>query len=150
MLSGTEIAPIDITDRKSLLSALLVNSDIPEVYPASISQQRLWFLDQLRGASTPYNVHVGLWLKGALDIAALRAALTAIVNRHDSFRTTFRFENGNLVQVIAAQSSPQLEIEEVNDVAEPIARAYEIAGKEVQLPFDLATGPLFRVRLIRV
>jgi len=150
MLSGTEIAPIDITDRKSLLSALLVNSDIPEVYPASISQQRLWFLDQLRGASTPYNVHVGLWLKGALDIAALRAALTAIVNRHDSFRTTFRFENGNLVQVIAAQSSAQLEIDEVNDVAEPIARAYEIAGKEVQLPFDLATGPLSRVRLIRV
>src|ERR1700736_6914244 len=71
------------------------------VYPASVSQQRLWFLDQLQGPTAAYNVHVGLWLYGALNLNALRLGLQEIVNRHDTFRTSFALKKSGLFQLAA-------------------------------------------------
>src|SRR5258706_7426460 len=60
------------------------------VVEASFAQQRLWFLDRLDPASTSYNLPLVLHLSGALDVAALEAALSGLVERHETLRTTFR------------------------------------------------------------
>ena len=72
------------------------------VYPASIGQQRLWFLDQLDStAGAAYNLATGLQLQGSLDRAALRATLDTIVARHEALRTSFVVLDGQPVQRIA-------------------------------------------------
>lgn len=144
-----EVAPLDTTSQKNLIAALLLDGK-EEIYPASLPQERLWFLDQLRNQHAAYNVHVGLWLNGTLAENALRAALGEIVARHDSFRTKFRFEDGNLAQVVAPALPVRIATDDVTAAADPIARAYQIACDEVHAPFDLAEGPLFRARLMRV
>ncbi|MEX5612666.1 amino acid adenylation domain-containing protein, partial [Pseudomonas protegens] len=64
-------------------------SHLPEIFPAvqdhdlplSFAQQRLWFLAQMDGAASAYNIPIGLGLRGQLDRSALRQALQAIVSR---------------------------------------------------------------------
>ena len=58
--------------------------------PASFAQERLWFLEQMGDAGSAYNLPVLLTLRGALDAAALAAALGEIVRRHEALRTVFR------------------------------------------------------------
>ena len=56
----------------------------------SYQQERFWFLDRLdASAGAAYHIEGALRLQGALDAAALHSALTRVVGRHDSLRTTF-------------------------------------------------------------
>ena len=63
-------------------------SAVHYVFPASFAQQRLWFLDQLEGASAVYNLKMALRLSGPLDQACLQRAVDAVVARHESLRRT--------------------------------------------------------------
>src|SRR5262249_3679876 len=57
--------------------------------PLSFPQQRLWFLSRLAPDSAVYNVSPAFRLRGALDPAALAAALGEIRRRQDVLRTRF-------------------------------------------------------------
>jgi thioesterase domain-containing protein len=141
-------SPTGIAEQKKLLAELMLQGRQTETYAASLAQRRLWFLDQLQGSSAAYNVHVGLWLEGPLDVAALRASVQEIVNRHDSLRTAFRLEGGELLQVVLREYTVNLPVMDVT-FASNYAEAYEIAKREVESPFDLSRAPLFRARLLR-
>ncbi|MGY2402231.1 amino acid adenylation domain-containing protein, partial [Pseudomonas sp. SDO5271_S396] len=74
----------------------------PARLPLSFEQQRLWFLEQLSGASE-YNVVSAVELTGELDPQALQAALNSVVQRHESLRSRIvREADGELAVVIEA------------------------------------------------
>ena len=68
----------------------------------SHAQERLWFLDQLDGNHSAYNIPAALRLRGTLDIAALEHTLHEIVRRHEVLRTVFVMQDGDPVQQIQA------------------------------------------------
>ncbi|MBV9110009.1 MAG: amino acid adenylation domain-containing protein, partial [Gemmatimonadetes bacterium] len=113
--------------------------------PLSFAQERLWFLDRLQPGSAFYNSPVALRLGGALDVAALERAIGQVVRRHESLRTVFAEVDGAPVQVIAPFAGFTLEVEDVAP-----GDAARRAAEEAVRPFDLAAGPLFRARLLRV
>jgi thioesterase domain-containing protein/acyl carrier protein len=121
-----------------------------EVYPASLAQRRLWFLNQLQAPTAAYNVHVGLWLYGPLNVEALRDSLQEIVNRHEALRTSFALEGGELFQRVIRTYSVTLPMTDFADLSEPYPPAYEFAKREVETPFDLDKGPLFRAQILRI
>jgi thioesterase domain-containing protein len=137
-------------DQKKLLAELYLHSSAIEVYPASLAQQRLWFLDQLETKSAAYNVHLGFWLRGPLDVGALKASLQEVLNRHASLRTSFRLEGSQLVQVITEGLPIDLPITVVEGTGNLYPETYALAQEEVDKPFDLESAPLFRTRLFRV
>ena len=59
--------------------ARLVRQPRPERLPLSYAQQRLWFIDQLEGTSTEYNMPGALRLRGELDLEALERTINTIV-----------------------------------------------------------------------
>jgi len=154
MLSRLKTSDVGVAQQKRLLVELLLQSNQTEiqteVYPASLAQQRLWFLDQLGPKSAAYNVHFGLWLQGPLDMRALQSSLQELTNRHDSLRTVFRLERGELVQVVADRLALRLPTIDISRSANPDGEHYQLAKAEVEKSFDLSRGPLFRARVLRV
>jgi amino acid adenylation domain-containing protein len=120
--------------------------------PLSFAQERLWFLDRLQPGGSFFNVPVFLRLRGALDVAALERALGEIVRRHEALRTTLGQVDGTPVQVIAPFAGFALPVDDLRAL-EPEAREDEARRRvqdEARRPFDLAAGPLFRPRLLRL
>ncbi|MBB5803972.1 amino acid adenylation domain-containing protein/non-ribosomal peptide synthase protein (TIGR01720 family) [Saccharothrix ecbatanensis] len=107
-----------------------------EPLPLSAGQQRLWFLAQFQPESTEYTSAVALRLTGSLDLPRLTAALRGLVRRHESLRTTFDQVDGRPVQVVH------------DDVDFDVAATDDLQA-ELDRPFDLRQGPLFRASLLR-
>ncbi len=122
---------------------------IERVLPSTESQREVWLADQISlDASLAYNESVTLTLRGALDTEALVRAVHALVDRHESLRATF----GSDGTTMCIATSMPLEVARTDLAgAAPDARAAAFAGllrDEVEQPFDLAHGPLLRVRLV--
>jgi amino acid adenylation domain-containing protein/FkbH-like protein len=120
--------------------------------PLSSVQERLWFLDQVSPGGHAYNLPLALRLKGALDVSALQFAFTEIVRRHETLRTTFANHGGELSQVIAPATGFDIKVDSLESIPtnEREARLVAWLNTEAQRPFDLACGPLIRVKLCRI
>ncbi len=120
--------------------------------PVSFAQQRLWLLQQLDPRSAAYNMAFALRVRGRLDPGVLEAAVSEIVRRHETLRTVFPESDGRPVQVIRAPAPFAVPRTDLRALPEA-ARAHEarrLAGEEALRPFDLAAGPLLRVRVVRL
>ncbi|KJZ39777.1 non-ribosomal peptide synthetase [Pseudomonas fluorescens] len=118
----------------------------------SYAQQRMWFLWQLDPHSGAYNLPGAVRLTGRLNLSALEQAFASLVARHETLRTVFaRQADDSLLQVPAAAP---LRIEHVDFSALPAEEregaVSETAEHQSVLPFDLSTGPLLRVTLLKL
>lgn len=121
-----------------------------ERFHLSHSQERLWFLDQLAPGNPAYNISTAVPLRLRLNVRALERALNEIVRRHEALRTTFIVDEGVPWQVVSEPADRPLETMVLTDRpeherAELVTR---LANEEAARPFDLATGPLIRWRLL--
>jgi amino acid adenylation domain-containing protein len=113
----------------------------------SFGQEQLWFIDEFHHGLPAHNVANLVWLRGALDVAALRRALDGVVARHEARRTRLvAGADGRPVQVI--DPAGPVELREVARADPDGAR--EFAAQEALAPFRLATGPLLRACLVRL
>src|SRR5581483_5838938 len=135
-------------------SAGLLDGCVPPrswaIYPASLAQRRLWFLNELQAPTAAYNVNIGLWLYGRLDLAALEASVQKIVDRHDTLRTSFVLQGVELLQLVRPDYRVALSVSDFSQLEDPYPPAYEFAKREVAEPFDLGRGPLFRAKVMRL
>jgi len=119
--------------------------------PLSFAQERLWLLERLEPGSPSYNRPLALRLTGALDEAALRNALQAIVDRHEILRTRFSAGTDQAVHVVASGCPLDLRFIElvVSDSAEGVAHARRLATEESLRPFQLEHEAPLRATLVR-
>lgn len=113
--------------------------------PLSFPQQRLWYIDRVTGASSAYNMPSSLLIEGGLDYGALNRAFKEIVNRHESFRTSFHEIDGRPVQVVSETIEFSVDYIEISD-----ARVSGALEEHSQKVFDLTEAPLFSVKLFKV
>ena len=118
----------------------------------SSAQRRLWFLDQLEPGSHAYNLAHAMEIRGALDVDALRQSFDAMVERHEILRTRFVSVDGTPYQQVDLPAKADWQLIDLSslpaDRREP--ETSQLLNTESRKPFDLANGPLMRVRLLQI
>jgi amino acid adenylation domain-containing protein len=116
------------------------------VFPLSLGQERIWFLSELAGTTSLFNLNTTVRVRSAVDLAALERALAQLARRHESLRTRFRIVEGRPVQAVLPRATLSLRIVELpGREAEARATLADDAGR----PFDLAQDELVRTTFVR-
>jgi amino acid adenylation domain-containing protein len=120
--------------------------------PLSMNQEHLWYLDKALPGTHFFNMPYVYRLSGELNVEALEMALSEIIRRHEALRTVFAEIDGRPVQIIKDGSTFHLPTEDLrggtpDDLSQ---QAAVLLLEERGQPFDLATGPLFESKLLRL
>lgn len=121
-------------------------------YPVSHAQKRLWILNQFTKDKIPYNSSSCYRIRGELDIAKLQSAFDALIERHESLRTSFINVDGTPRQKINTVEACgfKLIVDDVQEENDPDRVIEQLTLYSYHTPFDLEKGPLLRARVIRV
>ncbi|AVM01528.1 non-ribosomal peptide synthetase [Gordonia iterans] len=114
----------------------------PENIPLSFAQQRMWFINRLDPAAPTYSIPNAFRLHGAVDLAALRQAVSDVVARHEVLRTVFPDRGGVPCQLIldADEADARLDWRIADSMGEIVAA--------LNRGFDLTTELPLRVRVL--
>lgn len=124
-----------------------VNSYPVTAFPASQGQEQLWFLNELNpNSQLAYTMAVRVSIKGKLDTLQLQRAVNRVVEAQEILRTSFRYINGELSQVISPSAT--LPIHKVDCINDNHA-LQRLINMEVRRGWSLTTAPIYRLLLIR-
>src|SRR6266498_546513 len=118
----------------------------------SFAQDGFWLLDRLAPGTATHRIYRAYQVSGPLDLQALRAAWRTVVDRHDVLRTTLVEAGGELMQRVAARSSPSVSFVDLGHVspADRDAHADRLSARAAAESIDLAVGPLARLTVFRL
>ncbi len=116
-----------------------------EYYHMSSAQKRVFTLQQFDLSSTTYNMPGVLEIDGELDNSRVENAFMALIEKHESLRTSFGMKDEIPVQIIHKEVNFQIEYME-----KAIYKGVQLEKIMTDFikPFDLGKAPLIRVRLI--
>ncbi len=108
-------------------------------YPVSPAQFRMYTLYKLAPLSLAYNVLSTVQLPKEYTVSKIKKACTQIINRHDSFRTSFDIIEGKIVQKIHSEFEVEIQLFKTGSI--------EAIEAQFVKPFNLHEGLLIRIGL---
>jgi len=122
------------------------------VMPATPCQTRFWLLHTMYPGSHSLNMPIAWTCRGTLSPAVAATALTELVRRHESLRTTFEVVDGQLSQVIHSPFEVPLPVEDLRHMPKDARQrdADSIIRQQARIPMDMAKGPLFIARAVQL
>jgi amino acid adenylation domain-containing protein len=127
--------------------------DLKDLYPLTPMQEGMLFHARHEPASPAYTEQVVWRVSGAFDVAKYQGAWDALHARHDALRSVFAFEKSREpLQMVLKERKADFAFESLLSMpaAEREARAVETRAAERSRGFDLAAGPMLRVRVLRM
>ncbi len=119
--------------------------------PLTDAQLEIWLATCLGNeASCAFNVSTSLCLKGPLNVDLLRRAMNQVCNRHEALRTTI-VKNGDYQRIAETLQieMPFIDLS-IHQANKRDAEIHTFKKNEVEEPFDLVKGPLFRARIVKM
>ena len=122
------------------------------LFPTSIDQERLWFIEQLQPGNSAYNIFSASRIKGPLDAALMQRVVKELIARHEVLRTTFTVVDDQPMQVVHPRMEFTLTPFDLGawPEEERESEALRLVTEDFARPFDLEKGPLFRIGLLRL
>jgi malonyl CoA-acyl carrier protein transacylase len=133
-------------DRRPPLTARAPH-ERPELVPPAPTQQRLWFLNRLRGGEATYTMPVAHRLIGPLDTGALQAAVDDLVARHESLRTALPDWGDGPQQIVLDPHEAPVSVTVTPVTEQELPGALTAA---TAVPFDVCEQTPLRVHLLRL
>lgn len=132
------------TLKKDNVFVSIKQADHKEYYPLSSLQNRMYFLHEFNPDLLIYNLPKVLKIKGKADTERMQYAISLLIQRHESLRTSFHLVNQSPVQKITDEANYRIER----------FRSYESDAKGIVndfiRPFDLSVAPLMRAGIIEM
>ncbi|WP_050526991.1 non-ribosomal peptide synthetase [Pseudorhodobacter aquimaris] len=132
-----------LTARQDAASIPALNTSTP---PLSDAQMRLWVAGRM-APEAAHHIPFTLVAEGDLDIDAVKAALSRIIQRHTVLRMRIAEKDGIPAQHISADSSAPVAILDIPDTAQSDIDV--LTRKEATRPFDLTKEPPLRMCILR-
>ncbi len=119
--------------------------------PAAVAQEGMLWHEQLAPGSFNLPCLVRRY-QGPLDAGALRWALGEMARRHQPLRSTFALAAGRPGQLVGDHRAFVVGYVDLGGLGprERDAEAARLIAEATSRPFDLAAGPLFEPRLVRL
>jgi hypothetical protein len=157
MTATPETATVDLARRARLEAVLLRRRRGPaetipvlprepgeQVFPASHIESLMWYLHHEYPGWSTFLTLGALRMRGELDVALLERAMNALLVRHDVLRAVYRTDGGQVLRCERPFTPRAIDVVDVTeDDVDPAGAAV------IDAPFDLTTGPLVRLRLLR-
>lgn len=112
------------------------------VCPLAPAQKRIYYSWAMDKSSIAYNIPVAFEIIGDLDIDRLENGIRQLVEIHDSLRTVFYSDSEPRSRTLAT-------VKFNLQLSQSSRQAADILLPSLVRPFDLETGPLFRIHLIK-
>ncbi len=149
-----QAARIDEVRRAGVTWPPLVRVPRAPRMPLSFVQERMWFAEATHAGMPLHVLTMALRLSGRVDEDRLEHAMDSVAARHEGLRTTFAAVDGVPYQVLHAHGSLPRNREVIDLSALTSAARHEeimrMQADEKGRPFDLAAGPPWRTRLVRL
>ncbi|MCP4215909.1 MAG: AMP-binding protein, partial [bacterium] len=132
---------------KTAAFAAIEQAPLQEYYPMSSGQRRMYLAQITAPENTSYNMPMMIELEGRLNRERLIAGLRQLVNRHESFRTSFLTIDTVPKQQILPRVQMEVEYFDLQGTGkgEKITELLETFIR----PFDMKTPPHIRARLVK-
>ncbi len=117
----------------------------------SFAQQRLWFIDQLEGGSSHYNICVTCQVHGEFDIARATLAFKALIARHLPLHTVYHRADTNVWQTVRKIDDFEIDVTDLTNKSVDLisARSQQIASETRNHVFDLANDLMLNVSWVK-
>ncbi|MGB3468874.1 MAG: amino acid adenylation domain-containing protein, partial [Cyclobacteriaceae bacterium] len=122
-------------------------------YPLSDAQRRIWVLSQFKESSNAYRISDNIYIDSNLDIQAITKSILAVFERHESLRTIYKEDAyGEVRQWIMSveDSGFKIDYQDFREEQDKINAVQSYLEKIESNEFNLGTGPLFKVCIIRL
>ncbi|OCQ21027.1 hypothetical protein A7985_14685 [Pseudoalteromonas luteoviolacea] len=113
-----------------------------EAYICTPQQRQLYLLHRLQPDALTYNIPIIFECEGEIDVAKLENAFATLIKRHESLRTRFSYDDGDISQIIEDHVECRINQRQAN------SDDYEALITECIKPFSLDIAPLLAVDLI--
>ncbi|WP_280219869.1 non-ribosomal peptide synthetase [Nocardia neocaledoniensis] len=119
----------------------------PATLPLAPAQRRLWVLNRIDHRSPADNIALAVRVRGPLSVAALRAALDDVIERHEPLRTLYPEVDGIGVQRVLPVDGARGALDRV--MVDPAGLDAALA-EYGSVGFDLTSEPPLRARLFAI
>nr|WP_285888677.1 SDR family NAD(P)-dependent oxidoreductase [Paenibacillus polysaccharolyticus] len=122
--------------------SIIPHAEVKDIYALSSAQKRIFYLCTQDPDNISYNLNKALIMEGNFDPITLNEHMNILIQRHESFRTSFHWEQGEPIQKI--HDHAELIIETLPGVIEGMDAIGTVVRQFIR-PFDLEAAPLIRM-----
>jgi hypothetical protein len=134
----------------------VVGEDLPfrrpgEQVEATDAQLQIWLHAEMAQAPL-YNEPVTIHYDGELDVEAFEHAFNCVLARHEAWRTSFIWEDGKLLQIVAPELNVKIRAVDLSALSKEKRESamQREASADASGRFALDRLPLFRYRLFKL
>lgn len=142
-LSNSNTSTLTTKVQKSFADTQFKKAENQEAYPVSSAQKRIYYTMQMDPNSLAYNTPGGIIFDNPPDVKKLEKSINILIQKHESFRTYFVMEDGEVKQKILENYKFSL------PVSKGSYTDLDDLFKAFLKPFDLSKAPLFRAEFVK-